>query len=36
VFLDAEGVIHGVFMPRDTKINANIGRNLDIYHEVLL
>jgi hypothetical protein len=34
VFLDA-GVIHGAYMPLDTKIKANIGRDLDICHEVL-
>jgi hypothetical protein len=35
VFLDAEGVIFGVCTPLDTKIEANIGRDLDICHKVL-
>jgi len=35
VFLDTEGVIHGVFTPLNTVIKANIGRDLDICHEVL-
>jgi hypothetical protein len=34
VFLHAEGVIHGVITPRDTKIKANIARDRDICHEV--
>jgi hypothetical protein len=33
-FLDVEGAIHGVFMPRDTKLKVNIGRDRDICHEV--